>query len=153
MSVPPECPRCISRTNVRPAPTGRGAFLCTTCGAQFRPEDVGGGGTYKYSTRRRSDRQEGHNARRVEGRVTVNSGAGRDKGDVKVSGLLREEDKTTEKASYVLKLADLRKVAAAARGDEIPIMRIAFEDDLRQQYVVLPSDWFQQLLTAYRENR
>ena len=110
-------------------------------------------GSYSTSTRRRSDRQEGHNARRVGGCVTANSGAGRDKGDVKVRGLLREEDKTTQKASYVLKLDDLRKVSAAAQGDEIPIMRIAFEDDLRQQYVVVSGDWFQLLLTYYRENR
>lgn len=151
MPQPTICPLC--NRDGRPwrvAPNGT-SLICGLCNAQFRPEK--GRGSYSTSTRARSDRQEGHNARRVGGRVTANSGAGHDKGDVKVPGLLREEDKTTEKASYVLKLADLRKVAAAARGDEIPIMRIAFEDDLRQQYVVLPSDWFQQLLTAYRENR
>ena len=133
---------------------GHDRWVCGSCGRVYSREEVKEkGGTYKHSTRRRSDRQEHSNAREVGGRVTANSGAGRDKGDVKVPGLLREEDKTTTKVSYVLKLDDLRKVAAAARGDEIPIMRIAFEDDLNQQYVVVPSGWFQQLLTSYRENR
>ncbi len=128
-------------------------YICNTCSHQFGdPRERKPSFRKRDTTRGRSERQEKYNARQVDGRVTANSGAGRDKGDVKVRGVLREEDKTTEKASYVLKLADLRKIASAARGDEIPIMRIAFEDRLDQQYVVLPSDWFQQLFTMYREN-
>lgn len=145
-----ECPFCGG--GVVPAAVGHGRVRCTSCNRVSSAVDEVQH-DYKRSTRRRSDRQERHNARGVGGRVTANSGAGRDKGDVKVPGLLREEDKTTGKTSYVLKLDELRKVAAAARGDEIPIMRIAFEDDLDQQFVVIPNGWFQQLFTVYRENR
>lgn len=107
---------------------------------------------FAKSTRARSERQEKHNARANGGRLTANSGAGSDKGDVKVPGVLREECKTTLAASYVLKLEDLRKVVAAARRDEIPIMRIAFGDNLREQFVVIESGWFQTLFNNYREN-
>jgi len=148
----PACPRCTLRIGVVEAVAGRG-FFCKDCDFQFGdPHEKKPTFRKKDTTRGRSSRQERFNARNVGGRLTANSGAGQDKGDVKVRGLLREEDKTTEKASYVLRLADLQKIAAAAQGDEIPIMRISFEDRLDQQYVVMPSDWFQQLFNLHREN-
>lgn len=149
----PDCPLCGLDRYVSEAAVGRG-FVCTGCNHHFSsPRPARKRGSYGASTRKRSNRQEGHNARDVGGRVTANSGAGRDKGDVKLPGLLREEDKTTRGRSYVLKLDDLRKVAAAAVGDEIPTMCISFEDDLSQQYVVLPRAWFQQLFNLYRESQ
>lgn len=139
------------RIAVREADAGRG-FICTDCDFQFGDPHEKKPQRKQDTTRGRSSRQEKYNNRQVGGRLTANSGAGVDKGDVKVRGFLREEDKTTVKRSYVLKLDDLEKVAAAAQGDEIPIMRISFEDRLDQQYVVMPSDWFQQLFKLHREN-
>jgi hypothetical protein len=146
------CPQCTLRINVSEAPAGRG-YVCRACDFQFGDPHEKKRLPKRETTRGRSSRQEKFNARSVGGRLTANSGAGKDKGDVKIRGLLREEDKTTTKDSFVLRRADLRKIAAAAQGDEIPIMRIAFEDNLREQFVVLPSDWFEQLLTNYRENQ
>ena len=145
----PACPRGARADAVSEAPSGR-VLICDDCNRTFpfpvkKRSAAGRGG----STRARSHRQESHNARAVGGRLTVNSGAGRDKGDVKLPGRLREEDKTTLKASYVLKLDDLRKLQAAAQGDEMPIMRIAFGDDLRSQFVVIQSEWFNHLFKHY----
>jgi hypothetical protein len=144
------CPKCTLRIDVGKFGDG---YICMACDFQFGSTVEKKRLPKRDTTRGRSSRQESFNARSVGGRLTANSGAGKDKGDVKVRGLLREEDKTTEKESFILKRSDLRKIAAAAQGDEIPIMRIAFEDNLREQYVVLPGDWFNQLLTNYRENQ
>ena len=151
MPALPECPYCQSNTAVQRAATGRDTWRCRDCTVDFTARNEVKHG-YGRSTRKRSDRQEGFNARKVSGQVTANSGAGADKGDIKVRGLLREEDKTTRHSSFSLKLDDLRKVAAAAEGDEIPIMRISFEDDLRRQFVVVPAGWFNQLLSSYKRD-
>jgi hypothetical protein len=76
-----------------------------------------------------------------------------DKGDIKVPGLLRDENKTTAKRSFSLKLDDLRKVAAAAKGDEMPVMTISFEDNLQQQYRVIRDSDFLELFNFYKEYR
>lgn len=142
----PECPTCA--TNAYVGPTEHALTLhCHGCGRAIEVHPSSRG--FAKSTRARSDRQEKFNSRKVGGRRTSNSGAGSDKGDVKVPGVLREECKTTLAASYVLRLSDLQKVGAAARGDEIPILRIAFGDDLREQFVVLDSGWFQALFNHY----
>jgi len=146
------CPFCGSR-RLRESPVSASSLCCRDCEREFdafsTQEQTRR--SAEPTTRSRSDRQERFNARSVGGRVTANSGAGRDKGDVKVRGLLREEDKTTGKTSYVLKRADLRKIAAAAQGDEIPVMSIAFEDNLNEQFVVVPRGWFEQLLRSYQK--
>jgi len=157
MVFPVACPWCGPHVPVRAAPVGYDRWTCSSCGRSYSRDEAteteAAAGRYGRSTRKRSDRQERNNAREVGGRVTANSGAGRDKGDVKVRGLLREEDKTTRGRSYVLKLDDLRKVAAAAQGDEIPVLCVSFEDDLAQQYVVVPRAWFQQMFNTFRENQ
>lgn len=146
----PLCPNCNQRAGVAPVAN---EWLCPRCNRTFRPvKPARSRAGFAASTRARSSRQERHNARAVGGYLTANSGAGHDKGDIKVRGLLREEDKTTTKRSYVLRLDDLVRVSAAAVGDEIPILRISFEDNLAQQYVVMPSEWFQQLLEHFRES-
>lgn len=76
-----------------------------------------------------------------------------DKGDLKVPNLLREECKTTYSASYVLKYADLAKVAAAAERDEIPALTVAFGDDMRNQWTAIPTEWFRYLLELERARR
>jgi hypothetical protein len=143
------CPQCTLRVGVSEAPTGRG-YVCKACLIQFGDSHERKRLPKRETTRGRSSRQERFNARGLGGELTANSGAGRDKGDIKIRGVLREEDKTTVRASFVLQRADLRKVAAAAQGDEIPVMRISFEDNLREQYVVVPGDWFDLLLASFR---
>ena len=147
------CPRCHGTKSVA-APTGFQKLKCTECRTVFSAPSRKRVGPKRRTTRGRSDVQEGHNKRGTRGaRSTPNSGAMDDKGDVKVPGLLREEDKTTYARSFSLRLADLQKVAAAARGDEMPIMRISFEDDLNQQYVVMDSHWFNQLFELWRSTK
>lgn len=148
----PECPGCETNAYVGPAAAGAG-YVCNLCSRLFSsaPSEKKGRAGYAQSTRARSSRQERYNARAVGGRLTANSGAGADKGDVKVPGVLREEDKTTLKGSYVLKLADLRKVQAAARGDEIPVLSIAFGDNLKDQFVVVQRGDFNRMFQQHRE--
>lgn len=105
------------------------------------------------TTRGRATRQEKHNAKKVAGRVTSNSGAGDEKADVRIKGILRDENKTTKAKSFVLKLADLQKVAGEAEDGEIPVLTVSFEDDLRKQYRVISNDWFLELLELYKEDR
>lgn len=141
------CPTCGNQ-NLSPSPTGRG-LLCKNCRRQVSRKDAQKSSTTRSkrrTTRGRSERQEKRTARQYGGKQTKNSGAMDDKGDVKVEGKLRIEDKTTKKRSYRLTLSDLRKVARAAKGDEMPVMKICFEDDLRQQFVVLPEPYFRRLL-------
>lgn len=131
------------------APVGAG-LLCKNCNTLSTRKAAKTAQHFnaRHTTRGRSARQEKRTARTYGGRQTANSGALYDKGDVKVDGILRVEDKTTSFASFTLKHADLRKVARAAVGDEIPVLKISFHDDLRQQYVVVPEAWFQRLLGA-----
>ena len=132
-------------------------FLCRRCNKawkrwQVMPKEKRVRGKSK-TTRGRSSRQEGWNAKRVKGKVTSNSGAGDEKADVRIKGILRDENKTTRGRSFVLKLAELQKVAGEAEDGEIPVLTVSFEDNLRQQYRVIPDDWFQELLELYKENR
>lgn len=83
----------------------------------------------------------------------MNSGAMDDKGDVKVPGVLRDENKTTGARSFSLKLDDLKKVASAAKRDEIPVLTISFEDNLHQQYRVLRDADFMELFNFYKDHR
>ncbi len=141
-----ECPLCGGP--VVPAPVGR-RMACSPCSRTFSRHECK---TKVPGTRKKSQttrgRQEKRTAKTYGGRQTLNSGAMSDKGDVKVEGVLRIEDKTTRARSYVLKLEDLQKVARAANGDEMPVMKVSFEDDLRKQYVIIPEAWFAYLIKA-----
>lgn len=142
-----ECPVCGSES-LSPSPTGRG-LLCGDCNRQVSRKNAEVKTRTKAkrkTTRGRSDRQEKHTARNYGGRRTANSGAMDDKGDVKVKDQFRFEDKTTRGRSYVLKLEDLLKLARAAKGDEMPVLKVCFEDDLQRQYVIIPEPWFRQLI-------
>ena len=148
------CPACGFAGDLPEAPVGR-KVTCPDCGRLYSPAAVRGPkprGIRRRTTRGRSSRQEKRNARQVGGKTTLNSGALSDKGDVKVPGVLRDENKTTKHRSFSVKLDDLRKVAAAARGDEIPVLTICFEDDLGQQYRVLRDSDFMELFNFYKEH-
>jgi len=149
------CPSCGAVDRFSEAPVGR-KVLCDGCGRLHSPESVSPGRARinkRRTTRGRSSRQENYNAKREGGQTTLNSGAMDDKGDIKVPGLLRDENKTTAKRSFSLKLDDLRKVAAAAKGDEMPVMTISFEDNLQQQYRVIRDSDFLELFNFYKEYR
>lgn len=148
-----ECPYCGYDGKMSEAPVGH-KLCCPRCNRLFaRPEPKKKRRRKRSTTRGRSSRQESFNTRQVGGRMTLNSGALDDKADVKVPGLLRDENKTTSKRSFSLKLDDLKKVAAAAKGDEIPVLTISFEDNLKQQYRVISDADFLHLLELEKEYR
>lgn len=99
-----------------------------------------------------SDKHERHTSRKVGGRMTRASGAvDGDKGDVVVDGLLRIENKTTEKASFGLKLATLEKITGEAKGDEVPALGIEFQRSTgNRRYFVLEEGHFLAFLEAYK---
>ena len=137
------CPHCGG--TVVPSPVGR-RWICRPCGLTVIPVRKAEHIKRHSTTRGRSDRQEKRTAKKFKGRRTRNSGAGRDKADVKVAGILRIEDKTTRFKSFSLKRADLRKLGSQCMGDEMPVFKIAFEDDLSEQYCVIPEHWLLYLL-------
>jgi uncharacterized Zn finger protein (UPF0148 family) len=149
------CPVCGYEGSLDEAPVGR-KVVCPTCGRLHSPlaiQVAKAPKSRRRTTRGRSTRQEKYNAKRVGGDITLNSGAMDDKGDIKVPGVLRDENKTTQYRSFSLKLSDLIKVASAAKGDEIPVMTICFEDDLNQQYRVIRDADFMELFNFYRKHR
>ena len=75
---------------------------------------------------RRAKAQEKETASRLGGKQTLASGSKAEKGDVRVSGVLRLECKCTSRKSYSLKREDLRKIANAATGGEVPALEIEF---------------------------
>ncbi len=148
-----QCPTC-GGTHFTQAEIGR-KVQCRACGCVYTEKEAAGpkvpAASLPVPTRTRSSRQERFNARRIQGKVTLNSGAMGEKGDVRVPGIARQEAKTTRARSYVLHLSDLRKIIAQSERDEIPHLVISFEDNLQQQFVVIEEGWFQTLLRAYLE--
>jgi hypothetical protein len=146
-----KCPACQAEGYLKHTFASRHKLQCMQCSRVFSEQEIirivlDAPTSKRRTTRGRSDRQEKRTAKKYSGQRTLNSGAMDDKGDVKVAGKYRFEDKTTRGRSYVLKLDDLRKLARQARGDEMPVLKVCFEDNLDQQYCVIPQDWFDQLL-------
>lgn len=82
------------------------------------------------STRDRSTRQEKRLAKELGGRVTMNSGATFFENDI-VTDTMEVEAKTTSKASFIVKEADLEKMALKCDSKKFPIMLIEFEKTKR----------------------
>lgn len=73
----------------------------------------------------RSRAQEKETASRFGGKQTPRSGAGYIKGDVRVKGFARIENKTTKHNSYSVSVEDIQKLENAVFGSgEIPFMGI-----------------------------
>lgn len=69
-------------------------------------------------------------AEKVGGRRTAGSGNKKEKGDVRLNGVLRIEHKATQKKSFSVTLEMLEKIELAARGcDEIPLLVVEFLDE------------------------
>lgn len=66
---------------------------------------------------------------------------------------VRVECKTTVKKSRALRLDELHKIAREAKGDEIPVMSIRFDDErgVSEEFYVFPKAWALELLEAWRE--
>jgi hypothetical protein len=97
--------------------------------------------------KRRSVMQERRVAKDVGGRVQPGSGAPDFcKGDVRVTGELRIECKTTSKSSYSLKFADLDKISLEALegGMEDWVMQVEFQKSAgsSKKFAVLPYSTF-----------
>ena len=73
--------------------------------------------------------QEKATAERLGGVAVKGSGCGFEKGDVRVKGIMRVENKCTQKKSFSLKIEMLSKIEnAALSSGEIPAMEIEFID-------------------------
>ena len=146
------CPECNSH---KIFVGGMNQLKCKECGAVF-PRSLAVYIDYvptnprAKSTRRQADKQEKRQAKKLAARQTIASGQTPiDKADIK-SDLLRVECKYTDKKSYSLKYEDLRKVANASTGDQMPLFQIDFRD--RGSYYIVPEGWFLQLLESYRRD-
>lgn len=78
---------------------------------------------------RRSPKQEKELAKRVGGHIVPMSGAGRRKGDVYKTNVVRIEAKTTSNKSFSITRAMVEKITIAARGmGETPCLVVEFLD-------------------------
>lgn len=112
-----------------------------------------GGGTVTPS-HARSKIQEKKTAERLGGRVTKASGALHEKGDVRVSGVLRVEAKTTKHKSFSVTKGMLEKIELACFGaGEIPVMEIEIDNasPTPATAYVVPKWAFEELLEAARK--
>ena len=74
-------------------------------------------------------------AKEVGGRRTSGSGNKKEKGDVRLQGVLRIEHKATQHKSFSVTADMLDKIELAARGcDEIPILVVEFLDSRGESY-------------------
>lgn len=81
------------------------------------------------NSHKRAKKQEKSWASRTGGKLTPASGARDVKGDVRVKGVLRLENKTTQNKSFSVTLDMVRKIeAAAASGGEVPAIVVEFND-------------------------
>jgi hypothetical protein len=100
----------------------------------------------------RAPKQEKETAVRVGGKQTPRSGAGTIKGDVRVRGVVRIENKTTEHKSFSVTTEHIAKLeAAVASGTEIPMMQIEL-DSGRVSFVVIPDNYLETIVDALKNS-
>ncbi len=94
--------------------------------------------------------QEKSVAKRVGGRRTKRSGAGDEKGDVRLNGKLRIECKTTKHSSFRVTTDMIDKIEdAACSAGELPVIEIELEGGKRK-CLVLPEWALMDLVTIHR---
>ena len=88
---------------------------------------------------KKSQAQELGTSTQVGGRIMPASGSRRGmKGDARVIGELRIENKFTEAKQWPLKLDDLKLIASRASGGEIPVLQLDYRQPPRtQRYAVV----------------
>ena len=107
------------------------------------------------ASHRRAPKQEQETAKRINGKVTKGSGNQHEKGDVRVRGVARVENKTTKHASFSVTVEHLDKLDKAVLGTkELPFMAIELMGGARS-FVVIPDIYFEDVIEAlrtYKEN-
>lgn len=89
--------------------------------------------------------QEAATAKRIGGRQTRASGAKNEKGDVRLKGFVRIENKTTKAASYGVSMETVQKLEDAVVGaGEVPILQVELQLGAKK-FVVMP-DWALELV-------
>lgn len=95
--------------------------------------------------------QERETAKRIGGRQTRASGAKTEKGDVRLKGFVRIENKTTKASSYGVSVETVRKLEEAVVGSgEIPILQVELELG-KKKFVAMP-DWALDLIIEAVKN-
>jgi hypothetical protein len=88
----------------------------------------------------RSKVQERETAKRIGGKVTKGSGSGDERGDVRLRGFVRVENKTTKHRSFSVTDELISKLEGAVFGaGEVPVLQI--ELALGQRKVLVLPDW------------
>lgn len=97
----------------------------------------------QYVAQRRSPKQEAERAASLGGKVTSGSGNKDEKGDVRVSKIVRLELKTTTKKSFSVTLDMINKIEAAALScGEVPVLEVEFINEAGkklQTVAIIPS--------------
>lgn len=94
----------------------------------------------------RSRVQEKETAQRTGGSQTPRSGAGRVKGDVRVTGVARIEDKTTKHDSFSVNSEHIRKLENSVIGTrEIPVMKVELHNGV-VEFFVIPGLYFEEVM-------
>jgi hypothetical protein len=139
-----ECPKCklgISIDGVRERALNIAGLspYCTSCGKEMYKSCREAASPGKTDSQKRSRAQEKRAASRWGGKRQPASGAGTEKGDVRVKGVVRGECKLTRSSSYTLKLKDLETLEKQAALNEEPVFEIEFQGVYpSKRYVVLP---------------
>lgn len=98
---------------------------------------------------RRAPKQEQAWAKRTKGRLVPGSGSGYQKGDVRVKGTVRIENKTTSADSFRVTRKMISKITDAGMlHDEVPAMVIEFLDEAgnpEEEVAVIPT-WALEIL-------
>lgn len=83
-----------------------------------------------YVAQRRSEKQEMECADRLGGTLVSGSGSGQVRGDVRVTGILRLENKCTAKKSFSITREMVEKIEnAALMSGEVPAIQVEFLDE------------------------
>ncbi len=109
-------------------------------------------GNRKYIAQRHSPKQEARTAKEFGGHVTIGSGNKHMKGDVRIPGLARIENKCTSKKSFSITIDMIKKLRDNAIGyGEIPIIQIDFIDSdgkVLEQVAVAPQKLIEALFNV-----
>lgn len=92
--------------------------------------------------------QEKETAKRIGGVQTKGSGSGHVKGDVRLKGMIRVENKTTKNKSFSVTCEHIDKLKDAVFGSgEIPMMQVEINSG-SHKFVVIPDTFLDFLLDA-----
>ena len=113
-------------------------------------------GNRKYKAQKHSPRQEKEWAKKLGGTTTPRSGAGKIKGDVRVKGVMRLENKCTSNKSFSVTYEMCQKIedAALLNNGEVPSIQVDFLDEsgkVKYQVAVVPVYVLEMLVNYHAE--